>query len=95
MGFTWRTITKDGVVSPNPSQLGAVILSPDGTANVADITLYDGESTSDPKILTIYSGTGSTRVINFTPYLETKRGLYVDIGSNVDSVLVQLCWDDE
>lgn len=95
MDFTWIRITGDQVISPNPTRIGSVILSPDGDNNKADATFYDGESTSDPRLLTIRTGSGVTKVINFQPYLQTQRGLYVDIGSMVGEVFIQLQWEPE
>lgn len=82
-------------MSPNPAKVGSIIVTPDSDTSKADITLHDGESTQDPQIITIRTGSGITKSISFTPYLETQRGLYIDIGTNVEEVLVQLCWEPE
>ena len=95
MRFTWERITVDRVVSPNPAKVGSVILTPDSDSNKADISLYDGESDQDPKILTIRSAAGVSETINFQPYLQTQRGLYCKAGSNVGEVLIQLNWSEE
>jgi len=95
MNFTWERVITDGVVSPNPTRVGSIILTPSSATKYTSVVLYDGESTADPKILTILSGTGVTRVINFQPYLETKRGLYIDVGGDLSEVLIQLQWDKE
>lgn len=95
MKFTWVRITKDQVVSPNPAKIGSVILTPSSDTKKGDISLYDGESIKDPKIITIRTGTGVSETINFQPYLETQRGLYCDIGGDVGEVLIQLSWDKE
>jgi len=95
MQFTWERITVDQVVSPNPARIGSVILTPVNDSKKADITLYDGESTSDPKIITIRTATGVTHTVNFQPYLQTQRGLYCDVGGDVGEVLIQLNWDKE
>ncbi|KKK48676.1 hypothetical protein LCGC14_3142740 [marine sediment metagenome] len=95
MEFTWIRATTDQVVSPNPSKVGSVILTPSNDSKKADISLYDGESTSDPKLLTIRTASGVTNTVNFQPYLETKRGLYLDIGGDVGEVLIQLMWEPE
>ncbi len=95
MNFTWVRLTTDGVVSPNPVRVGAVILTPVNDSKKADISLYDGESASDPKLLTIRTGTGVTNAVNFTPYLQSQRGLYCDIGGDVGEVLIQLMWEPE
>lgn len=95
MRLTWERRTTDGVICTAPSMVGSIIVTPDGAQNVADLTLHDGESAQDPQILQIRSSAGTNKVINFTPYLETKRGLYLDITSNVAEVLIQLFWKDE
>ncbi len=95
MRFTWVRITNDQVVSPNPAKVGTIILTPDSDSNKADITLHDGESTDDPQIITLRGAGGVTSTFNFQPYLETQRGLYCDIGSNVEEALIQLLWEKE
>lgn len=95
MLFTWERITVDQVVSPNPTKVGSVILTPKNDEKRADISLYDGESTNDPKIITIRSAAGVTKTVNFQPYLQTQRGLYCDVGGDVGEVLVQLNWEPE
>jgi hypothetical protein len=93
-GYGWTRVTNDQVVSNSPAWLAAVILTDDGNGN-ADITLYDGESTDDPAILTVRASQNSTKSLTFTQPLKTERGLYVDVGSNVNEALIQLVWDKE
>lgn len=93
--FTWVRMTTDGVVVTAPGKIGTVIVTPDSSSNQADVTLYDGESTQDPQLITIRTGAGVTKSVNFQPYLQTQRGVYLDVGSNVEEVLIQLCWDKE
>ena len=95
MEFTWIRITADQVVSPNPAMVGSVILSPDSDNDRADVSLYDGENTTEPKLITIRSGPGVTNTVNFQPYLQTQRGLYCEIGRYVGEVLIQLMWEKE
>jgi len=95
MRFTWVRITVDQVVSPNPTKIGSVIITPVNDSKKTYVSLYDGESTSDPKLITIRTLTGATKKVNFTPYLETQRGLYVDVGGDRGEVLVQLMWEAE
>lgn len=95
MEFTWERIEVDRVVSPNPTKVGSVILTPRNDTKKADISLYDGESTNDPKILTIRTASGVTNTVSFQPYLQTQRGLYCDIGGDVGEVLIQLNWEPE
>ncbi len=95
MKFTWIRSTTSHVLSPNPAKVGSIIVTPDSDSNKADVTFHDGESTGDPQILQIRGGGGITQTINFQPYLETKRGLYMSEGSNVAEVLIQLMWESE
>ena len=95
MEFTWERIDADRVVSPNPTKVGSVILTPSDDSKKTYVSLYDGESTSDPKILTIRTSPGVTETVNFHPYMQTQRGLYCEIGRYVGEVLIQLNWEKE
>lgn len=88
VGYNWDRFTSDNKVSLSPCSIGCVIITPNGQGS-GDVTLYDGESTGDPKIIKLISGNSYTKVIRFQPPLITERGLYLDIGDNVDSVLIQ------
>jgi len=90
MTYDWVSVSSDQAVSNSPCWLGCVVVTPEDNDDYADVTLYDGESGDDPKLMKIRSGLGTTRVIRFQPPLKTQRGLYVDIGSDVDSVLIQV-----
>ena len=92
--YTWERITFDRVLSTSPVFISNIIVTPDAQAQ-ADITLYDGESTGDPQIITVKSGTGITKNIHLNPALQTQRGLYIDIGSNVEEALVCYSWEKE
>ena len=95
MEFTWERIDADRVVSPNPTKVGSVILTPSNDSKKTYVSLYDGESASDPKILTIRTLSGETKVVNFQPYLQTQRGLFADVGGDLGEVLIQLNWEPE
>lgn len=95
MEFTWVRVVNDQVVSPNPAKIGSVIVTPEDSGGNCSITLHDGESAQDPEILTIRTRQAVTRAINFSPYLQTKRGLYVNIVAAAEEVLIQLNWDKE
>jgi len=89
MGSTWTRVTTSQKVSKVGCRVVSVILTPDSSSTNADVTLYDGESTSDPALFTLRSGAGVTHQLNFTPPLDCQRGLYVAIGSNVTEVVIQ------
>jgi len=84
----YQRITVDQVISTSPVKIYALIITSDGNGD-ADAGVYDGESTSDNKIVTLYTVDESLASIIFAEPLETQRGLFIDIGSNVTEVLVQ------
>lgn len=89
MAATWTRITTSAVVSKVPCYLGSVVFTPNGDSNNGNVTLYNGESTADPSITTLRSGTGQSMAVPFTPPLFCPRGLYVVLGSHVDECLIQ------
>ena len=89
MSYAWLRITSSQVVSKVSVLVGSVIVTPDASNTNADVTLYDGESTSDPQIITVRSGSGITDQVIMSPPLLCQRGLYVAVGSNVEECLVQ------
>ena len=90
--FNYITSMVDTQVSALPVRLANLIVHPhDGKQ--ADVTLYDGSSTSDPIISTFRTLTGKTENWNFEPAIRTKRGLYLDVGGDVDGVLIQYTTD--
>jgi len=89
MGATWTRITTSQVVSKVPCLLRGVVVTPNGESNKGLVTLYDGESTSDPELYAIRAGTGESKQIIFDTPLSCTRGLYVVLGSHVDECLIQ------
>ena len=92
--YTWVRLTRDRKVSPNPVKLAGVVVMPHDTKQ-AKAVLYDGESSSDPQIMEVKTGSGQSKAINFIPPLQTQRGLFVDFTSDCDEVLVCYAWDKE
>lgn len=86
--------TVDIQVSTAPVTIACIIITPRDTKK-GDITLYDGESASDPKIMAFRSLAGQSLVVNFVPGLLTKRGLYLDVGGDVENVFIQFTWGKE
>jgi len=89
MEATWLRITISQVLSKVACNLLNVIVTPNGDSNNGNVTLYNGESASDPAIITLRSGTGISRGFIMTPPLFCDRGLYIVLGSHVDECLVQ------
>lgn len=93
-GYDWVRVTNDQVVCTAPGYIGCIIIVSNGSG-VADATVYDGESTGDPQILKVLAADDSLQVVRFQPPLKTLRGIYIDIGSNVNEVLIQHSWGPE
>lgn len=84
----WVQRSVDGVISKTSCLLQSLVLTPSASNTVGDCTLYDGESTNDSKIIKVFTGTGQTVQLIFDPPIKAFKGLYLDVGSNVDSVLI-------
>jgi len=85
--YTWQRLTGDNRVSNVPALVATVVVMPhDGKQ--AKAVLYDGESSSDPQIIEIKTGSGQSKSIKFNPPLQTRRGLYVDFTSDCDEVVI-------
>ena len=95
MTFTWTRPINDRVISTKPVLLKSVILTPSSATKRGDLTLYDGESASDPQIIKLLGAPGYSTQFNFEVPLETHRGLYFDKGGDVGDVLIQYAWIDE
>ena len=89
MGATWTRITTSQVVSKVPSLLRSVVVTPNSESKKGSVTLYDGESTSDPELYVIRAGIGETKQVIFDVPLSCQRGLYVVLGAHVDECLLQ------
>ena len=95
MTESWQLVTGDRVLSRSPGSLNAIVITPSSASKKGDITLYDGESTADPVIVTLRSNSGTSTKFQFTPPLKTQRGLYIDVGGDVLHVLVHFSWGKE
>jgi len=92
--YRWERLTASGKVSPNPVDIGTIILTAK-TSVQGQATFYDGESLDDPVIMSINTGTGESYAITFTPVLHTHRGLYVDFSANLQEVVILYDWGKE
>jgi len=95
MTYTWVHATFDQVVCTAPGWIGSIIVVPSGQDKKGEATIYDGESTSDPQIVSVKTLTGETKQIIFSPPMKTQRGLYVDVGGDTEEVLIQHLWGPE
>ena len=78
----------DGLVTPTPAFLFSVTITSDGGGD-ADAKVYDGVSTKAPQVLDLGAYSGDLRQVSFNPPAYFRRGIYVDVGSNVASVSLQ------
>jgi len=88
----WKSLTYDVTaadkkISGRPCFLYAAHLAA-GSGGAATAIIRDGTETSADAVITLAALTSSIDVRNFDPPLYFKKGLYVDVGSNVTSVLV-------
>lgn len=95
MKYTYIRATTSQVVVTAPGQVGAIIVNPDGDDDRARVILYDGESSSDPRISMIRTLPGETKFARFQPPIKLKRGLYIAFDSHVEEVIVQIQWEAE
>lgn len=95
MSYDWARVTFDQKICTAPGWIGAIIVVPASQTKKGAATIYDGESTSDPEILSVMTLAGETKEIIFNPPLKTKRGLYVDVGGDTEEVLIQHSWGKE
>jgi len=86
--FRWIRTTVDVCLSKSRTHIAAVIITPHNN-KYGTITLYNGTSSSDPQAILLQTGTTESRIFNFNPPLTLDRGLYIDVGGDVDDVLVQ------
>ena len=86
--MAWVRTTIDRCLSKTQTLVASVIITPHN-GKYGTITLYDGESAQDPQIIMIQTYTTESKHINFEPPLKLDRGLYVDVGGDVDDVLIQ------
>jgi hypothetical protein len=83
----WRRVTADGQIARGPVDLWGFILTGDGVG-VADVALYDGANTSGRAVLDLWASTVESKVVLLPRPMPLEDGLYIDVGSNVTSLLV-------
>jgi len=85
--YNYIHTTSDVLVSKTPVFLCSVIITPH-SGERGTFRLYDGESTGDPMITEIATGSGVTKVVQFQHDLLTKRGLFVNLFGDIDHALI-------
>jgi len=85
--YSWRRITVDQLLSNRACELYYVAVEP--SADAFDVAIYDGENTTGDEIHTIIGEETNQAVFHPPVPVFCRRGLYIDIGSNVTAVFVQ------
>ena len=81
-------VTLDGVVCNSPCLLYSVIIASDGVGE-GDADLYDGTSIQDERKLDLYTVDEMMYELIFNTPVYMRKGIYIDIGTNCESVVVQ------
>ena len=84
----WEHCSVDTVMHRGKAAIFSIVLSSDGVAE-ADAVVYDGASAEAKKYVKIYCADEETYQLRFAPPLVFNNGIYVDVGTNVDQVIVQ------
>jgi hypothetical protein len=85
--YSWDWVTTDRAISTGPCELVYAQAVSDG-GKIQDTWLYNGTSTGGDKIMNFQKGVTGNIVLNPQVPLYCHRGIYVDIGSNTEGVLV-------
>jgi len=75
------------VIHTKKCRLYRVILTPDGTNN-SYLDIYDGDNTSEPKVMRLRVQANRSYSTNFSGGLPLRRGLYLSFGANLEAVTV-------
>lgn len=88
------TVDTDQIITDQPVLLFSVALAAT-SGGIADATLYAGrDATSGRKIVKAQAPQSTTKQRRFSGvFLE--EGLFVDVGSNVDSLMVEIAFPGE
>lgn len=85
--YSWAWLTADQLLSHGPCELlfAHLVVSAAST----DTHLYDGDNTKGSKVVTLESEAVSGLTFKPPVPIYCRRGLYVDIGSNVTGLFIQ------
>ena len=85
--YSWAWVTADRLLSAGPCELVSAYLVV--SAGSTDTHLYDGENTSGNKVVTLESAAVTGHPFKPPTPIYCRRGLYVDIGTNVTGCFIQ------
>lgn len=84
----YSRVTADSLICPEPCFLLSVCLVADAVG-AATAVIRDGHNTGGEAVIDLAAVTSNKDSRHFSTPLLFKKGLFVDVGSNVTSVLVQ------
>ncbi len=87
---SWKWITADELVTPNPCILSYVILT--AKNNNCTLTMHDGQDTNGEVIAVLETTANQSRPFAFHDHIQTKQGLYVNLSGDVLGILI--VWHD-
>jgi len=74
------------VISERPCNLLGLVVTPSG--DKAEVTVYDGQGTGDPVILTAVVAAKDTKPIDLSGGIRTNRGLFIGSFTDITGILV-------
>lgn len=77
----------DALLREGPGLLLAVHVTPTGT-NIGTVVMYDGVDTNGRKMIDVRTAVGLSLTCELQYPLTFNEGLYLDVGSNVDSCVI-------
>lgn len=84
--YSWKWLTADELLSHGACELCQIVFS--GSTKGSQVTPYDGENTLGKKIGIFEAQASPSLPIRFDPPIYCRRGLYIDVGSYFNGVLV-------
>lgn len=86
---TWTALRSgDSLITTIPGRVWSVILDSD-SGGASTVVLRDGDNTTGDAFLSLTSPADDSRSIIFVNPVCFKKGLFVDVGANVNNVMVQ------
>ena len=87
--IAWESVSADSLVCPTPAFVFHLAIFSNGT-NEADAQVFDATSLLPTgKHIDLYCVDEAMDDLAFWPPLYFHQGIYVDVGTNVDKVLIQ------
>lgn len=80
----WTLVVNDAKLTDGPAFLHRIV--PQVSSDGGDVTLYEGQDTSGRSLGTYTGLANQTQAIEIGAHCD--RGIYVDIGSDIDACLV-------